>query len=114
MVVLEILGQDAMQMGLVEHNHMIQTIAAYRTDNSFAVRILPRRAWCNQDVLDAHVLDASLEVIAIDERLTDVSLRTLASFIPRGRSLGKENGITLTVLHPAKQHGPSVAHRPTH
>jgi hypothetical protein len=53
-------------MGLVEHDYIVQTLAAYRTDASFAIWVLPRRPWCNQDFLDAHVLDTRLEVVAID------------------------------------------------
>jgi len=65
-VVLEIPSQDATQMGLVEHDDMIQTSAAYRTDDSFAIRILPRRPWGNQDSFGAHALDAFLDIFAID------------------------------------------------
>ncbi len=65
-VVVEILGQDAMQMGLVEHDEMIQTIAAYGTDDRFTRRILQGCPWCNQHFLDAHVLDALLEVVTVD------------------------------------------------
>ena len=64
-VVREILGQDTMQVGLVEHDHLIQTIAAYRTDDSFAIWILPRRVRSKRDFLNAQVLDPLLEVVAI-------------------------------------------------
>ena len=65
-IIVEVLSQDAMQMGLVQHNHMIQTIAAYAADDSFAKWILPRRAWCDQNFLNTHVLDSLLEVFAVD------------------------------------------------
>ena len=52
-------------MSFVQHDHMIQTIPAYRADNSFAVRILPRRPCCNQDFFDAHVRDPLREVVTI-------------------------------------------------
>ena len=38
-IVVEVLGQDAVQMPFVEHDDMIQTIAAYAADHSFAIRI---------------------------------------------------------------------------
>ncbi len=41
LIVLEVLGQDAVQMPFVEHDDVIQTIAAYAADHSFAIRILP-------------------------------------------------------------------------
>ena len=40
-IVVEVRGQDVVQMPFVEHDDMIQTIAAYAADNSFAIRILP-------------------------------------------------------------------------
>jgi hypothetical protein len=63
-VVPEIPGQDAIQMGLVEYDHPIQTIAAYRTDDSFTIGIFPRRSGRDRDILDAHVPDPLLEVVA--------------------------------------------------
>ena len=65
-IVLKILGQNAMQMFFVEHDHMVETFATNGTDDSLAVGILPRRMGCNQDFVDSHVLDSLLEVIAID------------------------------------------------
>ena len=53
-------------MGLVEHDDMVQTLAADRTDHSLAVRVLPRRTGCNQDFLDTHVLHTPRELVAID------------------------------------------------
>jgi hypothetical protein len=38
-IVVEVLGQDAVQMPFVEHEDMIQTIAAYTADNSFTIRV---------------------------------------------------------------------------
>jgi len=53
-------------MALVEHDHMIETLSPYRTDYSFGVRVLPRRARCNQNFLGAHTLDAMSERTAVD------------------------------------------------
>ncbi len=41
-------------MSLVQHNHMIQTLSADRTDQAFRVRILPRRARCGDHFVDVH------------------------------------------------------------
>ena len=43
-------------MGLVEHDDMVQTLAADRTNDAFTIGVLPRRAGRNQHFLDAHVL----------------------------------------------------------
>jgi hypothetical protein len=65
-IILKILGQDSVQMSFAEHDHMIQTIPAYGTDDSFAIRVLPGGPGCNQDFLDAHAFHAFLEVVAVD------------------------------------------------
>ena len=65
-VVVEMLGQDSMQMSLVQHDRVVQTFSAYRTDDAFTIRILPGRAWCDGSFFDAHGFDASLEVVAVD------------------------------------------------
>jgi hypothetical protein len=44
-VVREVLGQNAAQVLLVQHYHVIQALAADRADDSFSVRILPRSPW---------------------------------------------------------------------
>ena len=38
-VIGKIPAQDAAEMGLVEHDHMIQTLAAQRTDHAFDIGI---------------------------------------------------------------------------
>jgi len=53
-IVLEIVGQNAMQMGFVQCDHMIETLLPYGADHSFAIRILPRRAGYNQDFFNKH------------------------------------------------------------
>ena len=53
-------------MPFVQDNHMVQTLPAYRADEAFAVRILPRRARCGRDSFDAHAFDTLGEVVAVD------------------------------------------------
>jgi len=65
-IVLKVRGQDVLEMGFTQDDHLIQTFTADGADHPFAIRILPGRVWCNQDFFDAHVLDAFLEVVAID------------------------------------------------
>ena len=66
MIILKVRGQNAAKMSLVQHNHVIQTLAADRSDQAFDVWILPRRSWRRDDFLDAHVLDAFPEKLAVD------------------------------------------------
>ena len=65
-IVVEVLGQDAVQMPFGEHDDVIRTIAAYAADHSFAIRILPRRPRCDGDFLNPHAFDTLGEVVAVD------------------------------------------------
>lgn len=64
-IVLKVFAQHAMQMGFVEYNHMIQTVSADRTDDTFAVRILPRRTGGDQDFVDSQAFYAIFEIVAV-------------------------------------------------
>ena len=48
------LAKDSAQMGLTEHNQMVETFPSDRADQSLRVPILPRRARSNRFVADAH------------------------------------------------------------
>jgi hypothetical protein len=64
-VIIEVAGQDAPEVGLVEHDHMIQTLASDRTDQSFDIGILPGRPRRGQHFLDAHTLQAFLKALSV-------------------------------------------------
>ena len=66
MIVVEVIREDATQMVFVEHDHVIQAFAPYRTDDAFAVRILPRRARGDRDFFDPRAFHAVLEIVAVD------------------------------------------------
>jgi hypothetical protein len=51
-VVIEIREQDAAQVAFVDHDHMIQTLAANRADDSLNVSILPGRPRGRNDLRD--------------------------------------------------------------
>jgi len=53
-------------MALIEDDHMIEALSTDRTDVAFAIGILPGRARCSNDFLDAHVLDAISERPTVD------------------------------------------------
>src|SRR5712691_1338546 len=65
LVIVDIRGQDAAQVALVEDHDVIETLAANRTDHALDVRVLPRRAWRRDDFRDPHRLDPTAEVRAI-------------------------------------------------
>ena len=53
-------------MSLVQHDHVIQALAPDRTDQAFDVWILPGRSRRRDDFFGTHVLDATLEGVAVD------------------------------------------------
>ena len=52
------------QESFVEHDHVIQTLAAYRADDALDVRSLPWRTGRRKHFLDAHIPDLFHEVVA--------------------------------------------------
>ena len=58
--------KDAPEMAFVEDDHVVETLAPNRADDSLDVRISPRRSGRSDDFLDAHVLDAIVEGLAVD------------------------------------------------
>ena len=61
MVVIDIRGQDAAQMALVEDHEVVETFAPDRTDHSLDVGVLPWGAWRCYDFSYAHRLDPFAE-----------------------------------------------------
>lgn len=53
-------------MLLVEYDDMVDTLSTDRTDQAFHIRVLPGRAIGDDDLLDAHVLDAIAKVLAVN------------------------------------------------
>src|SRR5262245_27899292 len=47
-------GEDSAQMAIPEHDHVVETLASDRTDQSVYVPILPWRAGSDRLVADAH------------------------------------------------------------
>lgn len=54
LVIVDTRGQDAAQMALVEDHDGIQALATNRTDHALDVSVMPRRAWCRDDLSDSH------------------------------------------------------------
>jgi hypothetical protein len=66
MVVAEVLGQNAAQMVLAQHDHVVEALAADGSDDALDVWGLPGRTECDEPLLDPHVLHPILEVPAVD------------------------------------------------
>ena len=67
------------QRSLVEDDHMIQALAAYRADDAFDVSSLPWTTGCTKHFLDAHIPDLLHEVVAenpipIPQEITSTSI----------------------------------------
>src|SRR3954447_5231927 len=54
------------QMPLAVHDHMSQTLASDRADQSFSVTVLPRRSRRCRSVANAHRANAARKCLAVD------------------------------------------------
>ena len=66
MIIAEIVFQDSPQVFPVEHNDVVQTLPADRSDQPLGESILPRTSRGRQHLLDAHALDSLTELVAVD------------------------------------------------
>ena len=64
-VVVEVGGQDAIQVAFVEHHDVIETLAPNRTDDTLDVRILLGCLRCCDDLSNSHGLDTLAEALTI-------------------------------------------------
>jgi len=60
-VVAKVLGNHSPEMLLVEDNHVVEALAAYGSNQSFNVGILPWRFRRDEHFLDVHPLHPTLE-----------------------------------------------------
>jgi hypothetical protein len=63
---LYVAAQDATQVPLIEHVHVVQAVSPDGIDQPFDVWILPGRPRGGQHFFDAEVADTPLKVLAID------------------------------------------------
>ena len=54
-IILEVTGQEASQMLLVQDDHVVQAFGADTPDEPFDVGVLPRTPWGDHDFFDPHV-----------------------------------------------------------
>jgi len=65
-IVREVGSQNSLQVGFVQHDHMIEALSADAANYAFAERILPWRARGGGNFLDAHTFDTVFEIFAVD------------------------------------------------
>ncbi len=53
-VIEQVATQDARQSGFIHDDHVIETLALNGADETLHVRVLPRRAWRGEDLMDPH------------------------------------------------------------
>ena len=66
MIILKVASHNPSQMVLIQHNDMIQALAADGTDEPLDIGRLPGRPWRNHDFFDAHTLDPVAERLAVN------------------------------------------------
>jgi hypothetical protein len=65
LVILEIGSENSPETGFIQHNDVIQTLAANRSDQSLDIRVLPRRLRRGQKLPDSERLGCFRELLAI-------------------------------------------------
>lgn len=54
LVVLDVATKNSAEMPIAEHDHMIEALPPYGSDQSLYIRILPGRSCCRHQLSDAH------------------------------------------------------------
>ena len=65
-VVADELGQYAVEVSHVQHDHVIQAVPPHRPDQPLYIWILPGRSWSRRHVLDSHRFDHRREDPSVD------------------------------------------------
>lgn len=66
MVVFQVVAEQSFQMGLVEHDHVVEQLPADRANQAFDVGILPRAARWADDFVDTEIPNSLLEDFAVN------------------------------------------------
>jgi hypothetical protein len=75
-VVVEVFGEDPDQVGLAEHDDVVEALSADRANDSLDERVLPKRPWRDHDLFDSQVPETLLEVASVGSiPITDQILR---------------------------------------
>ena len=80
-VIRDVSFEDAAEVSLAEHDHVVETLASDRADQPFHVSVLPWGSRRRRPITDAHALEAPADDLTID-RIT-ISDQVAWSFSPR-------------------------------
>src|SRR5262245_48983818 len=75
-IIIAVGSKDTAEMLLIQHDHVIETLAPDTPNHPFRVRILPWTSRGNLDLFDPHLLDTLLKIFPVDAV-------TVAEQIPR-------------------------------
>ena len=68
------------EVTFAQYDHVIETLSADRTNHSFGIRVLPRRARCSENLQDFECCDLAPECLAINRvSITDEKTRGIVS-----------------------------------
>ena len=65
-VVVEVLGQDSMQMSFAQQDHVIEALSTDRANHPLAIWVLPGRSRRDRNFFDTHAFDTLDEVVSVD------------------------------------------------
>ena len=82
-IIGEVAFEDAHEVRLIEHDHVIQTFTPDGSNQPFNIRRLPRRSKGDWNLLDAHAFDALAKITAVDR--VSVTNHVFGRLIPRER-----------------------------
>ncbi len=73
-IVVEVRREDPLQVPIMEHDNVVEAFSANRSDQAFAIGILPGRSSRNDHFVNAHVLDPfperfSVASVAVSEQI---------------------------------------------
>lgn len=64
-IIVKVARDDVPEVGCVEHDHMVQTVAADGSDQAFDEGVLPGRLRSNKDFFGSQVVSAAPETVAV-------------------------------------------------
>ncbi len=65
-IVRKVTRENSTQVIFAEHDDVVQALSPNGSNNPFNEWILPGRSWGRHNLLDAHLLNASPEVVSVD------------------------------------------------
>lgn len=82
-VVGRVAPEDPHEVPFTENDDVVEALPPDRPDQALAERILPRRAWSRDDLLDAHRLDAPGKAV-VEDAVAVTQQETRCGFVGKG------------------------------